>query len=285
MKTITQPLVIMPLRIASFSALSLFAAFFAVAVSPLSADSASQTLTAYNDAYVFGGTTNEGTAFGSGQTIQMAGRTLAGARKTYLGFDLSSVDASETFGSASALTFTFSQYNATGAPLIGSANGSIKINVFAIVDNTALFNQSTITWKNAPKNVTGSVHDFSTEGVTSLGSFLIDSTKATMGDSITVTGTELTGLADFLNWAVGKKDDFYNTGATQANGKKITLLFSVDSTNSGNSYPGFVFYSTEAGASLAPKLTLSSIPEPATAASIAGVIILAAAIFWRKRTS
>ncbi|MDR1280693.1 MAG: hypothetical protein LBK99_07710 [Opitutaceae bacterium] len=225
---------------------------------------------------------------GAGIDLQVAARSPGYGRKIYLGFDLSGVEASTTvFDSSSALSLTLKG-------LIGTYSGSgssatVTVNVYGITDSTALFSQNTLNWSNSGpyKNTTTSTTGISSEGTALLGSFAID-TLTSAGTSVTMTGS---GLADYLNWAIGNSGDHYGTGATRATDKKVTLILAIayNQSNEGgytNVYPGFTFHSIEASvdSSLKPHLLLSTstVPEPATVATLAGLAVLGAAFLHRR---
>lgn len=243
----------------------------------LHASEPAQVLVATQDTFIHGG--NAGTNYGSSQNLQLAGRNVNNARKIYLGFDLSGVDATKGFDATSSLSLSFAN-----SSLIGSANGSVSFNVYGITDNTAQFDESVITWTNAPKNNTSNSTAFHVTAVALLGTVTIDSTSVTEDASVVLSGL---GLANYLNWAVGNSGDAYGTGRSQANGKKITLMLAIDSAYAGTTYPGFYFHSSEAleADALKPHLTLvpgSQIPEPTTFAAVFGVCALAAVTVRRK---
>ncbi|RRJ94853.1 DNRLRE domain-containing protein [Opitutaceae bacterium TAV4] len=257
------------LRLPGVGTLALLAASFVPAT--LSAVTL-PLLVASQDTYIHGG--NKDTSYGNSTSMELAGRGVANARKIYLGFDLSGIDTSAlSFDASSSLSLTLT----SSSYLIGTANGSVSINVYGITDNTALFNESTVTWTNAPKNNTSNSTEFHVTNVALLGTITIDSASVSGGTSVTLSGL---GLSNYLNWAVGNSGDFYGTGKTQANAKKITLMLAVDSAYAGTSYPGFKFNSSEASVADALKprlnLTLNPVPEPATVALVAGLVVLMA---------
>lgn len=252
---------------------------------PVHAAEPAQILVANQDTYIHGG--NQTTNYGSATSMQLAGRNVNNARKIYLGFDLSGVDASKGFDATSTLTLSFAN-----SSLIGDANGSVSFSVYGITDNTAQFDENAIVWlapaesgfSSAPKNNTGNSTGFHVTNVALLGSVIVDSTKVTQNASVVLSGL---GLANYLNWAVGNSGNAYGTGATQANGKKITLMLAIDAPYAGPNYPGFYFYSSEAIVldAYKPHLTLvpaSQIPEPTTFAVVFGMCALAAVTVRRK---
>lgn len=206
------------------------------------------------DAYVKDGTSANSNT-GSASDLGVSARGTSSDRKIYLGFDLSSTSLTTFSGSSLSLTL-----NTT--PLIGPANGTVSINIYGITDNTALFTESAITWNTSltgQKN-DGTVNGFSSTGTVLLGTISIDSTSLTLAN--TTVSLSSTALADYLNWAVGNSGDFYGTGATQANGKQITLMIGMATTSF---LPGFDFYSKEgAGATSSYIPQLNLVPEPSS---------------------
>lgn len=203
-------------------------------------------------------------------------RTGNYARKTYLSFDLSSL-SDVTVDAASSLSLGF-------VSLSGPASGLVTLYVYGITDSTATFDESTITWNNAPKNDTEHYTNFSSSGVTLLGTITVDSNAVVSGTTVSLSGS---ALASFLNWALGNSGDYYNTGATSATGGIVTLMLGSDPEYANkDTKPGINFYSKDASVanSLKPQLNLvtSSIPEPATAAFVLGLASLAVVALRRR---
>lgn len=282
MKTSSTLNVAATLRGVCLGALSL--ALPALVSTSLHAAEPAQILVATQDTFIHGG--NKETNYGNATSLQLAGRNVDNARKIYLGFDLSGVDASKGFSEASTLSLSFA--NST---LIGQGSSllltPLSFSVYGITDNTAQFNESVITWSGenttAPKNNTSNSTGFHVTNVALLGSVTIDPTSVAQNGSVVLSGL---GLANYLNWAVGNSGDAYGTGRTQANGKKITLMLAIDAPYAGTSYPGFYFHSSEAAVNdtLKPHLVLelNQIPEPSSFAAVFGACALTAVVVRRK---
>lgn len=225
-----------------------------------SALSAQVTLDALGDAYVKDGA-SAGSNTGSSTVLEVAARGTGNDRKIYLSFDVSTLPYSSYSGSSLSLTLS---------SLLGTADGNVSISFYAITDSTPTFDQSTITWNNAPKNITDNFIEFSDVGTTELGSVNIDTTSSTInGTVVTLQGA---AFDTFLDWATGNLGDYYGTGATSATDGKITIMISMTAISTPYE-PGFRFYSSE-GATVdfaGPQLT--AIPEPS--ASSYGLVALA----------
>lgn len=232
-----------------------------------------QTIVAIGDAFVL---KQSASNVMGGNSLMVSSRTGNYARKTYLSFDLSSL-SSVTVDAASSLSLGF-------VSLSGPASGSVTLYVYGITDSTATFDESAITWNNAPKNNTDHYTDFSSSGVALLGTITVDSASITQGTTVSLSGA---GLADFLNWALGNSGDYYNTGATSATGGMVTIMLGSDPAYANkDTNPGINFYSKEASvaSSLKPHLDLvtSPIPEPAAAAFTVGLVSLVVVSLRRR---
>ncbi|WOO40051.1 DUF7594 domain-containing protein [Rubellicoccus peritrichatus] len=206
-------------------------AFFALFLGPvitLQAD----TLALAKSAFVKSGFDADNN-FGSESTLAVAARGTSYNRKAYLQIDLTNLTASQTWFSASSLELT-----AYTAPLIGPATGSVTFHVYGVVDADMAWNESTITWNNAPNNDIASAGGVNPAGTVLIDSFTIDTASITANQTFSISGE----LDNYLNWATGKLGDYYGTRETTAAGNLATLI--ITSTG-GNNDPGVRFYSDD----------------------------------------
>ncbi|MBC2600337.1 CBM96 family carbohydrate-binding protein [Puniceicoccus vermicola] len=181
--------------------------------------------------------------------------------KVYLGFDLSTWNS--TAASAS-VTLT------ANASFTLSADTNIRF--WGLNNGSASWSEDTITYNNAPAADSdpgnGSIDDGAsfyqgTEAnqMTLLGSInFASSTVFTTGDTITFSDASLT---DFIN---------------NFSSENLTIGVTIDK----NTYTQFYSSGTATGASVAPTLALTPIPEPATAGSIIGVLALTLSVLRRR---
>ena len=229
------------------------------------------TIIANQNAFVYSQTPNSTPS--TANQLEVAARGTVYNRKTYLGFDLTSLpelEGGERFD-GSSLNLTLK-----GTPLIGSAPSSstytLSLELYAIVDGSGAFSASGITWNNAPKNNTSSNGGFITSGVVSLGiaNITINNAAGTTLQNATVTWSG-TAIDNLLNWSAGSLGDFYGTGKSNAN--QITLMIGSNGTES---YVGLNFYSLAAAGgndSYKPALNYHVVPEPGSV-----VLLLAGAV-------
>ncbi len=208
-------------------------AFLASFVGAFSLSHAS-TLSVLQAAFVKDGV-NANTNFGSGSTLEVAARGISYNRKAYLQVDLSGLATSQTWFSASSLTLT-----TYSSPLIGPAAGDVTFNVYGIVDEDAVWDESTITWNNAPNNDTDSPAGVNPDGTVLLGSFTMDTSSIGANQQVSISGE----FDHYLNWATGKLGNYYGTGQTAAAGNIVTFI--ITSTG-GTNDPGVRFYSDDSG--------------------------------------
>ncbi|MEX0321458.1 MAG: DNRLRE domain-containing protein [Puniceicoccaceae bacterium] len=210
------------------------------------------------DAYIFDRfpTTN----YGLDTTAAVKNDNVNYRRKAYFRFDLSGLT-----GTASSASLTFHDF----ADGIGN-----NLNLYMLNQGNAGENwgETTITWSNAPANITSSPSGLSAGEVTFLSSLTTDGfnrwAELTYSPSVT---TVFTGLESAINTALSDTGDNY-------------LTFIVTASSSNTSYAWSAF-TKEHNSLAAPYLSINGItavPEPATYAAIAfGVLGLA--IFNRRR--
>ncbi len=106
-------------------------------------------------------------------------------RKGYFRFDLSNL------GTVSDGSLNLVYVNQTGASAIPST-----YNIYGLIDGDTgeLWDESGITWNNAPANITGSGNAFDNARATLLGMFSINVTTAVFGDVITITTPEISSF-------------------------------------------------------------------------------------------
>ena len=180
--------------------------------------------------------------------LQVAARGGSNDRKAYLKLDIGSLLKEGQQFDGARLEMTFYQ-------LIGGATGDQSFTVYGIVDDNDVWMRSTVTWNNAPKNITTSSLQISPDGTTALGSFVVHTDSALNLDKIEFSGPE---LDDFLNWGVGWKGDFYDSGVLSKGA--LTLIIAA-SPGTASSDAGVSFYGSSAGTSgTRPVLMYNAVP-------------------------
>ncbi|EIP99051.1 PEP-CTERM putative exosortase interaction domain-containing protein [Opitutaceae bacterium TAV1] len=256
--------------VANIGALALLIAAF-TAAPLLAADP--QTLVASQDNFVKDGSaasTVQGSPKGGGTTLEVAMRGTNNNRKIYLGFDLTGIASSVVFDSVgTSLSLSF-----TDSPIAGDAisgKEDVILDVYGIASAVPLFDETTITYANAPENKTGANDPgFLTTNTTLLGSITIDSSNSALaGTSVTLSSPQLVA---FLNQSIGKS---------------VTIMIG-NRTITSPYQPLFRFHSSEAEVAdtLKPHLALavgSTVPEPSVLAALLGGLAFALAAFIRRR--
>ncbi|MFA6960481.1 MAG: DNRLRE domain-containing protein [Opitutaceae bacterium] len=208
-------------------------------------------------------------------SLEVGNRGSGFNRKSYLEIDINSIiPANQKIGTA-ALKLTVAAF----AP--GTSTEDSTFNVYGIIDNADAWNQSTLTWNNAPKNDTASSNGISSTGTVLLGSITFNPAAVDVNGSISFSSA---ALADYLNWAAGLNGNFYSNGITSDTDKKITLILTSVSATS----PAVTVYSTEGTTIPArdPQLEVtftSSIPESSTFALMVGLGALVCVSVRRRR--
>jgi sialate O-acetylesterase len=179
--------------------------------------------------------------------LQVSARGANWNRKIYLGFSLAGALPPATAFSESELRLNFP---ASGSVLIGAATGMVTLKLYAITDGNDIWNETTLTWSNAPKNRAMPADGFDPTGTALLATAEIDSTTVVNGGEISFTGA---ALSAFLNWAAGLRGDAYGSGLAAAPDARITLMISITSATTD---PGIYLVRREgAPAGAAPRLT------------------------------
>lgn len=245
--------------------LVLFTPLFLSVLPPIDAG----TLTAVRDNHVQDGVANsdnvQGNA-GSDPTMFIAVRATPYNRKAYVGFDVTSaLQPGESFADA---TLTL-----TTAGLLGTAQSytTLTFNVHGLTGDLS-WDESTITWNNAPYNDTANARNLVSSGSVLLGTFTVNVASATNASH--VFGGDSDVLDTYLNWSAGLLGDHYGTGVTSLAAPTIVIT-AADAVAPDR--PGISIYTSEAAnASFAPVISFSTatIPEPASAGVLAGVAAL-----------
>ncbi|MDR1279363.1 MAG: DNRLRE domain-containing protein [Opitutaceae bacterium] len=231
------------------------------------------TLVANQDAHVQGGSSADSNFNPATNNLQVGARGIDYNRKAWLGFNLSGLIPAGQKIDAATLRLTF----ATFAP--NTSTESVTLNVYGIIDTNDTWDQTTLTWNNAPKNDTTSAGGVLATGTTFLGEVTFTPSSTPANTTITFSSAN---LASYLNWAAGLSGDAYGNGITTDTDKTVTLIL----TSISSSAPAVTFYSLE-GTGMAerkPQLDVtfvSQIPEPSTCALGAGLLILAAVLIPR----
>ncbi len=187
------------------------------------------------DTYVRGGSFAD-SSFGMSSSLLIKGiMSLDFARKAYLVFDVSTLPAS--FASA---TLQLTLNRNTGL-------NPREVTLYGIIDNDdwdlSNLAEGSITWNNAPRNVTTSGIAFEEQGTTAAdGVRVLAMSKLDNTDpSGTTYGFDIT---DFVRWALGKNLDFSDLAAEGDTDGRITLLLAHSAEITGDNGP--TFWSREA---------------------------------------
>lgn len=208
------------------------------------------TILATDDAFIRG-TTQADNNFGSAATLTVNPNSPinSSTRKVYIQFDLSSLNVSQITDATLDLVTT------------GDTQGALTMALWSLNDLNAGENwdQSTITWNNAPENDTSDAVNL-LGGATQLGSFAYPANSS--GDTVSIS------LAGVLSTLQADTNDV------------VTFILAGDSVG-GNTF--HAFQSLEAGAGTGPVLNVTLIPEPSTYAALFGGLVLCSVMVARRK--
>lgn len=197
---------------------------------------------------------NANTVYSSAVSVQVAARGGNSDRKGWMKWEIGDqLEEGQRFNNAQ-IQLTFNQ-------LIGAASGDVTFSVYGIVDSDDNWQRSSLTWNNAPKNVTTSSLQVSSIGTVNLGSFTINTSTIVRDNKIIFSSS---ALDDYINWGSGMLGDFYETGVTSKDG--LTFIIAAAPGTLGTA-AGAEFYSSTAtgGDGHRPaEIIMNVIPEPAT---------------------
>lgn len=190
------------------------------------------------DTYVSGGV-NATTNFNDDtnqQLIVWNNTNLDSASKTYLRFDIGGIDASEYLRADLALSIRI--------------DNDVAVSVYGLIDGASGdaapgsggWGETTITWNNAPANVTSSPNGVTSSAVL-LGQIEIDNTSDNSSGPFVLSSTDAPGLMDLL--------------VNDTNGR-VTLILTGGVADAGSSFIGFRNKEYNSGAE-APELTFSKV--------------------------
>lgn len=150
---------------------------------------------------------------------------------------------------------------------VGNASTSLtgnptRIQLHGLVNNSDAWTENAIAWSDAPGNAVNSATALG-EGTALLAETVVDSATLAGGSTVSLTDRR---LAQFLNWAAGRRGDLYGSGAQSDADRRITLI--VTMLDAGSSYPGVKFVDREGGGPGAPRLDYATEPSAGAATSV-----------------
>ncbi|MEM6392927.1 MAG: DNRLRE domain-containing protein [Planctomycetota bacterium] len=220
----------------------------ALALACSTASSHAATLTPEADAFIRGGSNANNTQNGTAaqNLLILPGNDLSFARKTYIRFDLSTITAAVTDAELS-IDFSFSN----------TATGGLPINIYGINDGVTgedTWSEATLTWNNAPSNLTS--------GSTSAVASGVIASETTLLGSYTPTGAEISGAQNpnTVNFTLDSAAllDLVQNDTNDA----ITLIITGNSGSNGPVRPFIASRENVGGGGVSLNLTV--IPEPAS---------------------
>lgn len=201
----------------------------------------SEVIQIEKDAYVRGGQYG-GSNNGLSSALRVRNSTSSDARyKSWLEAGLgSALNDGEVFTNA-VLTFTARNTALTNAP--------VTLNIYGITDNNDSWEESMVTWTNAPKNTTNG-NEVVSGGTVLLGTVIVGNNAFISNSVWTFSGS---AMDQYLNWTAGAIADPYGNGSSA---DKAATFILVSSTTG----PCFDFYSSEDAAGAGPELGYSTAP-------------------------
>jgi sugar lactone lactonase YvrE len=177
--------------------------------------------------------------------------TADGARKSYLAFDLPpAVESADATGASLTLTLGSEPFIATGGAA-APPNNPVRLRLHGIVSGNDVWAEDTITWNNAPASAGSQTAPGI--GAIPLAELTLDVAARAPGDTVTFADPR---IAQFLNWAAGRRGDLYGNGRASDPDHKVTFV--LTSIDAGADFAGVRFADKEAGAAAAPKLSFDT---------------------------
>ncbi|MDR0352136.1 MAG: hypothetical protein LBI02_01845, partial [Opitutaceae bacterium] len=190
--------------------------------------------------------------------LSVAAFDTARARKSYLLFDLPlAVESADA--TAASLTLTLG-----GAPFINGGTGAmhprnpVRLRLHGLIDNAPAWAENTLTWTDAPARADSATAPG--PGTVPLAETTVDVATRLAGDTVTFADPR---LAQFLNWAAGRRGDLYGNGHAGDTDHRLTLV--LTSIDEGADFAGVRFADKETGERSAPLLVFDTTPAPAPA--------------------
>ncbi len=118
----------------------------------------------------------------------------------------------------------------------------VRLQLHAIVDGQDVWTETGLTWNNAPKNATASATGVKS-GTALVATATVESGVLAGGASVVFDDPR---IAQFLNWAAGRRGNLYGTGQTADPDQRVTFI--VTAIDAGLSFPGLRFVDREAAA-------------------------------------
>ncbi|OAM90282.1 immunoglobulin domain-containing protein [Termitidicoccus mucosus] len=202
------------------------------------------------DATVANGTQAGANLDGTGLAVSAFGAT-DGARKSYLSFDLplavESVDATDA-----SLALTLG-----GDPFVNGGTGAthprnpVRLRLHGVINNADTWAENTVTWDTAPVRANSATAPGA--GTVPLAEVTVDVATRLAGDTVTFGDPR---IAQFLNWAAGRRGDLYGNGTASDTDHKVTFV--ITSIDEGTDFAGVRFADKEAGPASAPALAFDT---------------------------
>lgn len=129
---------------------------------------------------------------------------------------------------------------APGTGLPPETGNPVRLHLHAIVDGQDAWNETGLTWNNAPKNATASATGVKA-GTALLAVTTVETGQPAGGATVQFEDPR---LAQFLNWAAGRRGDLYGSGVAGDPDQRVTFIVTV--IDAGTSFPGVRFVDREA---------------------------------------
>ncbi|MDR0902019.1 MAG: DNRLRE domain-containing protein [Opitutaceae bacterium] len=213
---------------------------------------AAGSVSAAADATVANGASAALNLDGGGLAVSAFG-AADGARKAYLAFDLP-LAVESTDASAASLALTLG-----GEPFVNGGTGAthpknpVRIRLHGIINNTDTWAENAVTWNTAPAGANSATAPGA--GTVPLAETTVDVATRFAGDAVVFDDPR---IAQFLNWAAGRRGNLYGNGAASDTDHKVTFV--ITSIDEGANFAGVRFADKEAGAASAPALAFDTAP-------------------------